>query len=94
MKSSKQTKLIVVSNKDKNDAQFFELPCPKSPKHQRVATMDSKMCDEIQVQDNSPECPKENSIPIEQESFQDFTEAVQAAPLEIEDGGQATINEL
>jgi len=52
------------------------------------------MCGETKVEDNSSERPKDNSIPIEHECYQDFVEAVQAAPLEMKDGGQATIDEL
>jgi len=92
MMSGKQTKLILFQRR--GWCSFFELPCQESPKHQRVAAIDSKMCGEIQVQDNSPECPKDNSIPIKQESYSDFVEAVQVAPPEMEDGGQATIDEL
>jgi len=44
------------------------------------------MCGEVQVQDDSPEYPKNNSIPIEQVPSQDFVKAVQAAPPEMEDG--------
>ena len=59
----------VVFIKDEDDAQFFELLCQESPKHQRVTTIDSEMCGEVQVQDDSPECPKENSLPIEQKPY-------------------------
>jgi len=52
------------------------------------------MCGEVQAQDDLPKCLKDNSIPIEQEPYQDFVEAIQAAPPEIGDGGQATIDEL
>ena len=45
------------------------------------------MCSKVQAQDDSPECPKDSSIPIEQEPCRDFIEAIQAAPPEIEDGG-------
>jgi len=38
------------------------------------------MCGKIQVQDNSPQCPEDNLLPIEQESYQNFVEAVQATP--------------
>jgi len=53
-----------------------------------------KMCGEVQAQDDSPECPEDSSIPIEQEPCRYFVDAIQAAPPEIEDGGQATIDEL
>jgi len=46
-------KVNVVFIKDKDDAQFLELPCQESPKHQRVAMIDSEMCGEVQV--NSPQ---------------------------------------
>jgi len=52
------------------------------------------MCDEVQAQDDSLKCPKDNSIPIKQEPYQDFVEAIQAAPPKIKDGGRATIDEL
>jgi len=45
---------------------------------------------EVQAQDDSPECLKDSSILIEQEPYQDFVKAIQAAPPNIEDGGQAT----
>jgi len=35
-----------------------------------------KMCGEVQAQDDSPECPKDNSIPVEQEPYQDFVEPI------------------
>jgi len=49
------------------------------------------MCDKVQV--NSPKSLDDDLTP-EQEPFQDFVEAVQPAPPEMGDGGQATINEL
>ena len=52
------------------------------------------MCGEFQAQDDSPDGPEDGLIPIEQEPCRDFVEAIQAAPPEIEDGGQATIDEL
>jgi len=66
--------------KDEDDAQFCELPSQESAKHQRVEKIDSEMCGKIQVQDNSPQCPEDNLLPIEQESYQNFVEAVQATP--------------
>jgi len=53
-----------------------------------------EMCGEVQAQDDSPDGPEDGLIPIEQEPCRDFVEAIQAAPPEIEDGGQATIDEL
>ena len=53
-----------------------------------------EVCGEVQAQDDSPECPEDSSIPIKQKPCRDFVEAIQAASPEIEDGGQATINEL
>jgi len=52
------------------------------------------MCGEVQAQDDLLECPKHNTIPIKQEPYQDFVEAIQATPPKIEDGGQASIDEL
>jgi len=47
------------------------------------ATIDSEKCGEVQVQDDLPEFPQDNSIPIEQGPYQDFVEAIQVAPLEM-----------
>jgi len=44
------------------------------------------MCGEVQTQDAS--------VSIKKESCWDFVEVVEAATPEMEDGGQATINEL
>ena len=45
------------------------------------------------VVNNSPKSLNDDLIP-EQEPSQDFVEAIQPAPLEMEDGGQATIDQL
>ena len=34
----------VVSIKDAKYSEIFQFPCQESPKHQRVASIDSKMC--------------------------------------------------
>jgi len=65
----------VVSIEDDKGAQIFKSPCQEYPKHQSVSTIDSKIYDEVQAQDDSHEYPKDNLITIEQEP-----EAVQAAP--------------
>ena len=52
-----------------------------------------EMCGEVQVQGGLTECPEGGSIPIEHEPCRDSVEVIQAAPPEIEDGGQATIDE-
>ena len=52
------------------------------------------MCGEVQAQDGLTECPKDSSIPLEQEPCRDFVKVIQAAPREIKDGGQATIDEI
>jgi len=84
----------VISIGDEEDIQNFELPWLESPRHQKIATIDIERCGEVQAQDDSPECLDDSSIPIEQEPCQDFVEAIQASLPEIEDGGQATIDEL
>ena len=84
----------VVSIGDEVDTQNFEFPCLESPGHQKIATIDMEVCGEVQAQDDSPECSEDSSIPIKQKPCRDFVEAIQAASPEIEDGGQATINEL
>jgi len=84
----------VVSIGDEEDIQNFELPCLESLRHQKIATIDMEMCGEVQAQDDSPECPEDSSIPTEQEPCRYFVEAIQATPPKIEDGGQATTDEL
>ena len=57
----------VVSIGDEEDTQNLEFPCLESPRHQKIATIDMEMCGEVQVLDDSPECPEGGSIPIEHE---------------------------
>ena len=54
----------VVFIKDEDDAQFFELPCQESPKHQRVSMIDSDMCGEVQL---NPPKSLNNDLIVEQE---------------------------
>jgi len=37
----------VVSIGAEEDTQIFELPCLETPSHQKIATIDVKMCDEV-----------------------------------------------
>ena len=39
----------VVSIGDEEDTQIFERPCLESPRHQKIATIDVKMCGEVQA---------------------------------------------
>jgi len=55
----------VASIGDEEHTQNFQLPCLEYPIHQNIVTIDMEMCGEVQAQDDSPECPKDNSIPIE-----------------------------
>ena len=59
----------VVSIGDEEDTQNFEFSCLESPRHQKIATIDMEMCGEVQVLDDSPECPEGGSIPIEPVSY-------------------------
>jgi len=50
---------------DEEDTKNLELPCLESPRHQKISTIDMKMCGEVQAQDDSFECPEDDSILIE-----------------------------
>ena len=52
------------------------------------------MCGEVQAQADSLKSLNSDSATTEQGSSQDFIEAIQSAPPEMEDGGQPTISEL
>ena len=84
----------VVSVADEEDAQNFEFPCQKVPKHHEIDRLNHKGCDAIQVHTDSPKRLDGDSVAIKQGSSEDFVEAIQPAPPEMEDGGQATIDEL
>ena len=84
----------IVSIGGEEDTQNFEFPCLESPRQQKIATIDMEMRGEVQVLDDSPECLEGGSIPIKHEPCRDSIEVIQAAPPEIEDGGQATIDDL
>jgi len=51
-------------------------------------------CEEVQVHANSTKRLDGDVVDIKQGSSEDFVEAIQPALLEMEDGGQATIDEL
>ena len=84
----------VVSMVDQEDAQNFEFPCQKVPKHYRIDMLNCKGCDEVQVHTDSPKRLDGGSVAIKQGSSEDFLEPIQPALLEMENGGQATIDEL
>ena len=56
--------------------------------------LNCKGCDEVQVHTDSLKGLDGASVDIKQGSSEDFVEAIQPALPEMEDGGQATIDEL
>jgi len=56
--------------------------------------LNCKGCEEAQVHADSLKGLDGASVDVKQGSSEDFVEAIQPAPPEMEDGGQATIDEL
>ena len=84
----------VVSVADEKDAQNFEFPSQKVPKHHSIDMVNCKGHDVVQVHTHSPKRLEGASVDIKQGSSEDFIEAIQPTPPKMEDGGQATIDEL
>jgi len=84
----------VVSVEDEKDAHSFEFPYQKVPKHQRIDMLNCKGHDAVQVHAHSPKRLEGASVDIKQGSSEDFIEAIQPALPKMDDGGQATIDEL
>jgi len=84
----------VVSMADEKNAQNFEFSFQEVPEHHRINMLNCKGCEEAQVHANSPKKLDGDLVDIKQGSSEDFVEAIQPAPPEMEDGGQATIDEL
>ena len=79
----------VVSIADEENAQNFEFPYQEAFKHHQIAITSHEMCGEVQV--DSPKSLN-GDLTLKQEPSQDFVEAIQPAPPEMEEGGQATID--
>ena len=84
----------VVSMADEKNAQNFEFSCQEVPEHHRINMLNCKGCEEAQVHANSPKKLDGDLVDIKQGSSEDFVEAIQPAPPEMEDGSQPTIDEL
>ena len=79
---------------DEEDAQSFKFPHQRAPKHHKIDMTNHEMCDKVQAQADLRKSLNGHLVGIKQGSSEDFVEVVQRAPLEMEDGGKAIIDEF